>query len=205
MTQATIFLRAAVCFAELVREIGDDQWRRPALGVWDVRALVGHTARALETVVDYLALPEPETVELPTAQAYYGAFAHSPDRRLLDEAVAARGTAAGEALGEDPAAAVEDTVATVRSALAGVSPRRTVATRFGTLPLDEYLRTRTFELVVHGDDLTRATGLVADFPSEAVTNAVELAAQTAAALGAGPRLLAALTGRGPLPEGFSII
>ena len=50
-----VFRRAASGFVEAVSSLGDADWIRPALGAWDVRALVGHTSRALSTVDTYLA------------------------------------------------------------------------------------------------------------------------------------------------------
>ena len=43
-------LDAGAWFAALVEELRPHHWTRPGLGVWDVRALVGHTHRALLTL-----------------------------------------------------------------------------------------------------------------------------------------------------------
>lgn len=84
--------------------------------------------------------------------------------------------------------------------------QRLVETRFGQLRLDEYLRTRTFELVVHGSDLLRVLDVRGDLlPGPAVAGALELATQTAVASGRGPLVLAALTGRESLPPGFAVL
>jgi len=50
-TPRTIFLAAAGTVAALVDAIPDTGWDGPGLGVWDLRALVGHTSRSLVTVV----------------------------------------------------------------------------------------------------------------------------------------------------------
>jgi hypothetical protein len=50
------FEEAAQAFVDLVGRVRGD-WDRPGLGVWDLRALVGHTARALVTVTTYLDRP----------------------------------------------------------------------------------------------------------------------------------------------------
>ncbi|MFT3971516.1 MAG: maleylpyruvate isomerase N-terminal domain-containing protein [Micropruina sp.] len=57
MDTAKTMLDAAEAFVALVSEIPHDAWERPALGVWDVRSLVGHTARAVTTAHDYLSRP----------------------------------------------------------------------------------------------------------------------------------------------------
>jgi len=49
-----------------------ERWDRPGLGDWDVRALVGHTSRALLTVESYLARPA-AAVEIETAAEYFRA------------------------------------------------------------------------------------------------------------------------------------
>ena len=207
MDQVTLYLDTARAYTRLVKLVRPEQWERPALGVWDVRALVGHTTRALTTVVEYLSAPEPAAdATVLAAPEYFTAFATSPDKAAADDAVAARGTAAGLELGSDPAARAAELVEEVARALSGVRVDRLVVTRFGHLRLEEYLRTRTFELVVHGLDLARALDLPGEpLPASAVAGALELATQTAAASGRGPQVLAALTGRAPLPPGFALL
>ena len=75
----------------------------------------------------------------------------------------------------------------------------------GGMRLEEYLRTRTFELVVHGLDLGEASGIAPAFAQEALVDATTLAAEVAALTGRAPELLLAVTGRGALPEGFSVV
>ncbi|WP_152191140.1 maleylpyruvate isomerase N-terminal domain-containing protein [Georgenia satyanarayanai] len=206
MNETDLFLRCARAYVELVRAVGPADWTRPGLGEWDVRALVGHTTRALTTVVEYLAGAAPDSADVITAPEYFARFVASDDKAAADEAVAVRGHLAGTELGVDPALAVSSLVSEAERALAGARPQQLVATRFGTLRLEEYLRTRTFELVVHGLDLVRAVGAPADLvPRDGVAAALGLAAQTAAASGRGPAVLAALTGRTPLPDGFSLL
>jgi hypothetical protein len=75
----------------------------------------------------------------------------------------------------------------------------------GGMRLDDYLPTRTFELVVHTCDLATAIGTPLDVPADAAAQALALVAGLAAGEGrAGPLLLAA-TGRGGLPPGFSVL
>ncbi|WP_324652015.1 maleylpyruvate isomerase N-terminal domain-containing protein [Georgenia sp. H159] len=206
MTRAETFLDCAQAYAGLVRLVRDEDWDRPALGVWDVRALVGHTTRALTTVVEYLDQPAPDAADVLSAADYFHRFLTSPDRAGANEAVAARGVAAGAELGSDPAAYVGALVVDVRTALGQVPSGRLVTTRFGPLRLEEYLRTRTFELVVHGLDLLRAIGASADLlPPAALAEALELAAQTAARSGHAAVVLSALTGRTELPAGFAVV
>jgi len=206
MRETELFVRCARAYAELVRVVGPEDWARPGLGVWDVRDLVGHTTRALTTVVEYLARPEPAADDVVTAPEYYARFVGSEDKAAADEAVAARGKAAAAELGDDVAARVAAHVEDAVRAVVDAGPERRVDTRFGTLRLEEYLRTRTFELVVHGLDLARAVGAPTDVvPRDGVGAALQLAAETVTASGRGPDVLLALTGRTPLPPGFSLL
>ena len=56
-TPRITFLAAAGTVADLVDAIPDTGWDGPGLGVWDLRALVGHTSRSLVTVITYLGQP----------------------------------------------------------------------------------------------------------------------------------------------------
>ena len=130
------------------RRPGGRPWTEPGLGEWDVRSLVGHTSRALLTVETYLSRPA-EVVEVESTAEYYRAtraVAAGPD-------VAARGRAAGEALGPDPAAAVAEIAARVVPLVAACEGTEVVTTIAGGMRLADYLPTRTFELVVHTADL----------------------------------------------------
>ena len=80
-----------------------------------------------------------------------------------------------------------------------------VATPAGGMRVRDWVPTRTFELVVHGLDVAAAAGVTAPFSSAVVTEATVLAARTAATVGEGPAVLFALTGRAPLPKGFTVL
>ncbi|MEJ1230406.1 MAG: maleylpyruvate isomerase family mycothiol-dependent enzyme [Galbitalea sp.] len=170
MTSTTDFEQAAHSFLDLVAEVQPAQWSEPALGVWDVRSLVGHTARAISTVEQYLlADPAPE-VTTPDAETYYGeVFAVYTD----NDAIAARGVEAGKALTENSGAEFEATLGRALTLVAANGPDRIVAIGPIGIPLGEYLRTRVFELVVHGMDIAAATGLPHGIPSEVVANVAD--------------------------------
>lgn len=177
-----------------------DRWNRPALGEWDVRALVGHTSRSLLTVEAYLARPA-AAVEVASAIDYFRATRAA----AAGPAVAARGRDAGEALGTDPAAAVAEIAVRVRGLVETCDGTELVTTIAGGMRLAEYLPTRTFELAVHTADLATALGQPPDVPAPAAAQALRIVADLAVAHGlAGPLLLAA-TGRPGLPAGFSVL
>ncbi|SEB80192.1 TIGR03083 family protein [Paramicrobacterium humi] len=202
MARIDTYARACRAFTDLVSGIPDDQWTKPALGVWDVRSLVGHTARAIITVIDYLDLDPATQVDMPTAGDYYGQIYLAYTN---PEAIAKRGIDAGVALGEEPVAAIERLVARAMALLEQQPGDRLVSLGGMGIPLDEYLKTRVFELVVHGFDIARATGQSVDFPPELIEDAASLAAGIAARKGEGERVLMALTGREQLPAGFSVV
>lgn len=189
--------------AWFVRTTADGQGREsgPALGVWTVRDLVGHTSRALLTVEAYLARPA-DAVELTSPGDYLRtALASIGD----PEAVAQRGRDAGAALGDPVPAAVAAIAQRVSARLDAAGPEDLVGTPVGGMRLADYLPTRTFELTVHTCDLRAALGLALDVPAAAAEASLRLVAELAAhGGGAGPLLLAA-TGRTALPAGFTVL
>lgn len=202
MTESMSFRECAEALIELLEDIRPEQWDQPGLGVWTVRSLAGHAARAVQTVEQYLAGPEPDAADVPDAENYYVSVLGDVD----NDAVAERGVLAGLALGDDPAASVTLSLASALVALAAQPTTRLVSVIGGrSIPLTEYLRTRVLELVVHTMDLSRATGITHTLPVAAVADTAALAARVAVLKGAGDELLLALTGRIALPKGFSVV
>lgn len=202
MTSTEDFQSAAEAFLDLVAQVRVDQWQDPALGSWNVRSLVGHTSRAILTLETYLSAPPAVEDNLPDAEAYYV--------RVLgeytdNEAIAARGVAAGDALTPDSgiefAAALDRGMALIRES----GPHRLVAVGDFGIRLEEYLRTRVFELVIHGMDIAKATGLEHGLSDAVIAEVADLSARVAVRKGFGQDILFALTGRRPLPGRFSIL
>ena len=196
------FLSAAECYVVQVARIPLDGLAGPGLGDWDLRALIGHTSRSLVTVETYLDVPA-EAVAVGSAAGYYALLAATG--ASTDDAVTERGRQAGAALGEDPAAFVRDLADRVRAKLEQYDAAYALTTIAGGMRLDEYLRTRTFELVVHGYDIAAASGVEPDFDAAALLDAATLAAEVAVSTGRGAELLLALSGRRALPPGFSVV
>ena len=195
------FLTAAGGFARLVHQIPSDAYDGPGLGVWDLRALVGHASRSVVTVIDYLDRPA-GTATLASPVDYYTS---SVVAAVDPDAVVERGRGAGAALGDDPAAAVRRLVATVTGKLPAFDDDYVMTTIAGPMRLSDYLPTRTFELVVHGLDVARATGLVSSYDEAVLADAATLAARIAVRTGRGQDLLLAVTGRASLPDHFSVV
>jgi uncharacterized protein (TIGR03083 family) len=192
------FEDAAAWFVRTAALVGA-RWDGPALGEWDVRALVGHTSRSFLTVEEYLARPA-AAVEVASTADYYRAIRG----RTTGPAVAQRGRDAGAALGDDPAAAVASIAARVLPLVAACTGDELPTTLAGGMRLADYLPTRTFELAVHTCDLAVALGEPMNVPQPAAAEALALVSELAVGDGtAGPLLLAA-TGRG-MPDGFSVL
>lgn len=201
MTTVTTFAAAAHAVAGTVARIPAEAWEGPGLGEWTLRDLVGHTSRSLVTVVEYLARPVGHEV-VPSAAAYYTSVAGAG---LDAAAVTERGRQAGRDLGEDPASRFGELVEEAVRVAGSTDPDLVVHTIVGGMRVAAYLPTRTFELCVHGLDVAAATGLPVDLPAAALEEAATLAALAAVQRGRGPDVLLALTGRAPLPAGFSVV
>ena len=195
---------AARTVTALVERIPPDAWDAPALGEWDLRSLVGHTSRAFVTVLTYLERPAARE-DVPDAEGYYALLPSATGEGVDQGAVAQRGRDAGVALGDDPAAAFRDLADRAVAAARAADPDALIETIAGGLRVASYVPTRTVELVVHGQDIAAATGLDVGFSETTTAGVAALLARTGVRLGHGPAILAALTGRAPLPPGFSVV
>lgn len=195
------FGSAARWAGSLVAGLGDPDWSAPGLGDWDLRALVGHTSRALLTVEQYLGRPA-QREEIASPAEYFRRTRDMPGADPAD--VHARGVAAGEALGADPAAAFSRIADRVIELVRGAGDPM-ITCIVGGVRLSDYLPTRTFELVVHGIDIARAAGIDPAPPLPALRSSAVLAAELAVDNDDGVRILEALTGRGALERGFTVL
>jgi hypothetical protein len=162
---------------------------------------VGHTSRSLITVDTYLDRPAAEAVIDGPAEYYARAARLATDAA----AVAERGREAGRNLGDDPAGFVDALVARVLPRV-DRDDDPVIETIGGGMLLSRYLLTRTFELVVHGLDIARAARRPnPDYSEALLTEVATTAAEVAVRSGHGPEVILALTGRQPLPTGFSIV
>jgi uncharacterized protein (TIGR03083 family) len=194
------FEQATAFFVATVARVGPAQWEQPGLGEWSIRDLVGHTSRAMRAVEGYLAQGA-ELVEIHSPVEYFLGVRESSGAAQ----VAQRGREAGAALGSDPPGAVREMAARVLGVVARADAGQLVGAPRGGMTLGAYLPTRTFELVVHTLDLAAALDVPAEPPAAALAEALEIAAGLALHAGQGGEVLLALTGRRPLPAGFSLI
>jgi uncharacterized protein (TIGR03083 family) len=196
--QMSLFRRAGDHAVSLVTQVSADQWDSPALGTWTVRTLVGHISRSFVTVIDYSARPAGH-VDVASAAEYYLALVGitEPDQ------IQARAVQAGIALGDHPLETIRELQD--RAAAAVATDDRVIQTIAGGMRLSDYLPTRIFELGVHSVDLSRAIGVSEALPPDIADHTLDLAVEVAQRRGDSQALLVALTGRGPLPPGYSIV
>ena len=193
------YREAAAWFQTTLAEV-NGRWGEPGLGEWDIRSLVGHTSRSLLTVEAYLKQPA-AAVMVGSPVAYYLAT-HDIS---AGAGVAQRGRDAGQALGGDPEGAVARIAARVLALTDGLTGSELLTTIVGGMRLADYLPTRVLELTVHTADLATALSLPVKPPALPASLTLTLLCDLVVARDeAGPLLLAA-TGRGHLPEGYSVL
>lgn len=188
---------------ELIASTSQEHWQRPALGSWTVIELIAHTIRAWTTVTEYLDSPPPAThAEIVDAGRYFAVGLTMPG---IHDGVAdrARAEAAGLA---DPEGAARAAAAAARTSVAAATDDRVLVTRIAPMTLADYLRTRAFELTVHGIDLVRATRVpVPSGLAQCAVPALALCSEIAGQRDLAMPLLLAASGRAPLPAEFTIL
>ncbi|TNM48287.1 mycothiol maleylpyruvate isomerase [Nocardioides albidus] len=197
------FLQAAEMFAALCDRIAEPDWTRPGLGEWDVRALVGHTLRAVTTVHQYLSKPHPSAPTCGSTGEYFALARSIPGAD--SRAVAERGHQAGRDLGPRPVDTIRAEIARTRTSLEetvddGAGLDTVVETVVGAMRLSDYLPTRTFELTAHSIDLATACALALEPPASVIESAVQTAASALTHSSDGVVVLRHLIGRPA--EGF---
>lgn len=193
----TAFLAAASVAVDLIgrKDVGD-RWQDPsALEGYDVGPLAGHLARALLTVHWYLDMPEPDPPTI-TAAEYFATVGRGGATPEDEAQVRARGAEAAKGgwarLYLDAGRALDH----LTERLAPQPAERRIPALGRALLLDEYLRTRIVELVVHVDDLARSLQVaVPALPLGATHLAIEVLVDTARVRHGERAVLHALTRR----------
>ncbi|GGA61308.1 hypothetical protein GCM10011490_09420 [Pseudoclavibacter endophyticus] len=200
------FAAASQGYLAAISAIRREQLDSIVLGEWTLRDLLGHTSRAylmIEAYVDAATDAHGDDVTVQSAAEYYRLVVAAPS--ATSASVAQRGRDAGAALGDAPAAVTQAIAARLGPIVDATADGLVVTTPFGTMRFLDYLETRAFELTVHGLDVVRATGSEVPMPlAEAFPAALGLLGEIATSAQRGV-LLAAATGRDPLPAGFAIV
>ncbi|MGW7054433.1 sterol carrier family protein [Streptomyces sp. NPDC054887] len=158
---------------EAVRDLTPAQLALPThLGDWTVRELAAHIALAVGAVTRCLEAPAPPAQEVTLQQWPFATAAHAGP---IDEATKALAASA-----PDLDALYERTGARLAELLPAAPDGRLLATRVGAMRLDDYLVTRTVELVVHTDDLNHAAGLAVPYDRQALAACTRLLADALA-------------------------
>lgn len=132
---------------EAVLALEPEQLALPTrLGDWTVRELAAHLTMGLGAVTRFLAMPEPVAREVALLD---WPFATASAAAQVDEAVRAFAAQELDVL-------YARTLSDFEAALPDVTAGRLTPTRFGAMTLDDFLVTRTVELIVHTDDLNDA-------------------------------------------------
>jgi uncharacterized protein (TIGR03083 family) len=150
-------------------------WDRPsALAGMTTGALCGHVSGAIARAEDVLDGPEPTDASVVDLAAYYGVN-RVDDRAQLEDGIHPFVRDDGAKRAEVGPAALAESFARLLdrlgSKLAEVRADRLVPViqvRGGASRLEDYLRTRVVELVVHGDDLAVSAGVGWSPPAPAV-------------------------------------
>lgn len=192
---------AAVSFADLATRLPADL-SRPGLGDWSIGLLVGHTVTSgLRQVPSVLGTPA-EEIAVDSAEGYWAAARSAPAEMI---AVAQKESSEDAARSFAELGDVGALVGQATSALAAAGDDDLVTSAIGGMRVRDWIPTRTLELVVHGLDLSSAAGVPFEPPPAAVAETAALLARIAAAVGDGPEVIRALTGRGTLPAGFTVV
>ena len=171
------YLAAAESVVELLREEAvADHWDEiSVLPAFRVSGLAGHLARAIFTVHTYLDSSVPGLPPIDAA-AYFALLGDMSD---ITSSTNMSIRTKGDEAAVDGAVALADLAASVleevRGSLATAEADRRVRVYEGqVMMLDEYLRTRLVEIVVHVEDLALSVGAGVGLPSDAITVATDV-------------------------------
>lgn len=154
------FLDAARVVTELIgrRDVGD-RWNEPsALSDMTIGALACHLGRGILTPHWYLDMPTPEP-PATDASTYFARFAESRANAATDAGILARSDEMANAGWARLYLDVGRAADTLARRLADEPADKLVPAMGLALYVDEYLKTRIVELVVHLGDLTRSLEL----------------------------------------------
>jgi hypothetical protein len=158
-TVVSAFLDASVAACDLLgRPQVAEHWDEAScLEKFTVAGLAGHLLRSMVTVEEYLEQPEPAGEPIGAAEYYHLLGIPSDVDAPVNQAVRAR----GEELAGPGAVAIAASARSIFNRLSSRLPaedagRRMVVAGGLILTMEQYLRTRIVESVVHCDDLAES-------------------------------------------------
>lgn len=147
-TAAAALLEQARAVHAWLSALSPDAYGRPTvLADWDVRMLTAHLLLVVRGTVRVLGLPSREKPLAP--YAFVARY-----RTSVDAIAASTAETAGEDSGPALTSALGEAVVALEAALADPYPPVLAAPR-GPFRAEDWIETRTIELIVHSDDLNR--------------------------------------------------
>jgi uncharacterized protein (TIGR03083 family) len=195
------FRQAVHFFENAVENISPTQWDEPALGVWTVRDLVGHTRLSFARVAEF-SQQRANKIDVESAAQHYHV---SLSVEGINDAIAERGRVAGQGLGDDVTTMLRASIEATLAVLKTTPDNAVIAYPNGGIKLEHYLETRVLELVVHTVDILVATGIEIEPPRQALSCTLHLLADLAVDSGIGSQLALLVTGRRVIHDRFSVL
>ncbi|MFE7749405.1 sterol carrier family protein [Streptomyces sp. NPDC057428] len=158
---------------DAVRAMTPEQLALPAPGGRTVRDVAARVATVLDRASRAMELPPPAGGPRPGTALLEWPFSADRDIGGTDEEDPA-------ADGPDLDALYEETAARFTELVPAGAQDRLLTTRAGTMRLGDFLVTRTVELVIHTDDLNRATDLGIPYDRQALAACTRLLADALA-------------------------
>lgn len=196
----TAFFDAARCASTLLeRPQMESHWMKPSvLAEFTVAGLAGHLLRGIMTVETYLDAPVTSSAPLSAVEYYQATGLTSDPESKLNREIRTRGEEIAAGGASMVAAAARTVVHRLEVRLATEDIGRVLSVLGATsITLEEYLRTRVVELVVHSDDLALSVGLNDELALATSTSqvAIEIMVELARARHGDLAVLRALTRR----------
>ncbi|MFT2019605.1 sterol carrier family protein [Streptomyces sp. 796.1] len=152
------------------------------LPAWTVRQLIVHVAVCLETLPRRLAAePAPPGTAADLDLRGYVVALGTQAEEIARIAVAEADDLSGAGAPAELLARFDSGAAELAAAVASAAGADLVHSRYGWMTVDDFLVTRLLELVVHGDDLTAATGTAVAHDRQALAAVTRLLADALAA------------------------
>lgn len=189
------FLQAAGEANNLIgrRDLGDKWAERSTLPDLEIGALAGHLARAILTVHWYLDMPEPDPPTISAGE--YFATVTNEQESEANVAIRARAVEASRGGWARLYLDVGNALDHLRRRLPEERADHRIPTGERGLLLDEYLRTRIVELVLHTGDLCRSLAIPTPEMPDATRIAIGTLLDTALTRHGPERVLHALARR----------
>ncbi len=178
-TKEAFFEAGDVALAVVASELVASNWEAPsALEGLSVGGIVAHLYSAVRLFENALRKPEPVDAEVSGFREFYSLNRMDDGEDFEDPFQVAIRSDATRRADEGPAALAarfSDLVARLRDELAELPLDRLVPVwriEGGATTLDDYLRTRIVELLVHADDLAASVGIELALPPMAASAAL---------------------------------